>query len=183
MGSILDPISLYLMCLLEVAIVSGLLVSHAIVNQSWKIQKLLDALICPVRWKSQLCPHQGPSRASEWSWPSENRTLAPSQAAAGHQPPIPSVPLLSLRWWSGLIYKTCGCYELLLLVRRIGNTLISRLPFKYSNSFTSSIWQELLFFHSDVFQCALLNSKSTSGSNFENANCIRREREKGRKLS
>lgn len=153
-----------------------------------KGEKFRNSFMCSyAQWgKNHYCAlirDQAELRASEWSWPSENHTLVTSQAAAECQPPIPSVPPLSLRWWSGLIYKTCGCYELLLLVRRIGNILISRLPFKYSNSFTSSIWQELLFFHSDVFQCALLNSKSTSGLDFENANCIRMEREKGRKLS
>lgn len=171
------------LCLWEAAIVSGLLGLHPVVSQTWKVSKLLNVLVCPARQGSLPHPQRWPSRPSEWSWPSENHMLVTSQAGTEAQPLTPSVLLLSLRWWSGSIYKTCGCYELLLLVRRIGNVRISRLPFKYSNSCTRSIWLELLFFRSDVFQCASLNSKSTSGLNFENANCILTECEKWRKLS
>lgn len=178
MGLILELVSWCRVCLWEAAVVSGLLVFHPLVNQTWKLSKLLSVLICPVRH-----PEQWPSPPSERWWPCENRTLITSQAGTEAQPLTPSGLLLSLRWWSGSIYKTCGCYELLLLVRRIGNIRISRLPFKYSNSCTSSIWLELVFFRSDVFQCASLNSKSTSGLNFENANCILTECEKWRKLS
>ncbi|KAF6130807.1 hypothetical protein HJG60_007785 [Phyllostomus discolor] len=132
------------------------------------------------RWSQSHCCALVRDQAELQSGPDPGKA-APSQGAGlrGRAPLSVSVcPTIISRTAKPLICKTCGCYELLLLVRGVGNTLVSRLPFKYSNSCTSSIWLELLFFHSDVFQCASLNSKSTSGFNFENANWIVTECEK-----